>query len=379
MQKNSEPPEKILLIRFSSFGDVVQTLSVLTALKQRWPEAEIHWVTRSEFIPLIEPHPALQKAWGLKKRDGVRGLWQLAQQLSAMSFDRVYDAHNNLRSIFLCLYLWTASLTHFNRPPAILRRSLRRWKRFLLFKLRINLFEQPFSGQRDLLEPLEPWNISKIPAPSPQLFISEVADQKVKPMIQRLIPIHHLQRTAPQNFVAPNFVALAPSAAFPLKRWPLEHWKSLLQLWMSQDSEIKFVLLGGPEDTFLAKLVALAPDRILNWAGPLKLEESAAVVRHSKLLIANDTGLLHVGEQLGHPTIALMGPAPFGFPCRRETTKILELSLSCRPCSKHGQGPCTNARFQWCLAGINPEMVFDEARALMNRKSPSSLTTGPSL
>jgi len=53
-----------------------------------------------------------------------------------------------------------------------------------------------------------------------------------------------------------------------------------------------------------------------------------------------------------------MGPAPFGFPSR-ETTKIMQLDLNCRPCSKHGQGPCVNEKYQRCLVDITPEQVFE--------------------
>lgn len=340
-----QTPEKILLIRFSSFGDVVQTLSVAAALKNRWPEAEVHWVTRSEFEPLIKTHPAVHQVWSLNKRKGLAGLLQLSRALAPLSFTRIYDAHNNLRSWFIGFFLFLAALARFEKPAILLRRSIRRWKRFLLFQLRVNRFEQPFSGQRDLLEPLEEWGISKQPPLAPQLFIAPESESKARLLTQ------------PSG----RFVALAPSAAFSLKRWPFEHWKSLLQLWTTQQPKMHFILLGGPEDTFINDLVAVAPERILNLAGKLSLAESAAVIQQSQLLIANDTGLLHVGEQLGHPTIALMGPAPFGFPCRRETTRILELDLPCRPCSKHGQGPCTNTHYHWCLIGITPEIVFEEA------------------
>lgn len=342
-----EKPLKILILRFSSFGDVLQTLSVIRALKTKWPESEIHWVTRREFVPLIENHPDLKKAWGLDKNQGFQGLLALAKKLDTESFTRIYDAHNNLRSLFLCLYFFFGNLFKGKFPPVILRRSLKRWRRFFLFQLRINFFEQPFSGQRDLLEPLQRWGIPKLPPPAPQLFLPKAALDKA------------LHRSAHLG----TFVALAPSAAFPLKRWPLEHWRQLIQIWISQDPSIQFVLLGGPEDSFLEGLVALAPTQIHNFAGQLSMLESAAMVQHSQLLITNDTGLLHVGEQLGHPTIALMGPAPFGFPCRRQTTTILELDLPCRPCSKHGQGPCRNPRFQWCLVGIGPERVYQVAQA----------------
>lgn len=338
--------EIILLIRFSSFGDVVQTLSVVTALKQRWPEAEIHWITRSEFIPLIENHPHLHKVWGLNKTEGFIGLLHTAQILSHLSLTRIYDAHNNMRSWFLGFFLFWSHIFKAQRPPLLLRRSIRRWKRFLLFQLRINRFEQPFSGQRDLLEPLQAWGIDKNPPQAPQLFLGSKEQAKAKDLTVSFA----------------SFITMAPSAAFALKRWPMEHWQSLLRLVLMNFAETHVVLLGGPEDQFIQELVQIDPSRVHSFAGQLSLAESAAVIKRSRLLVANDTGLLHVGEQLGHSSIALMGPAPFGFPCRRETTKILELTLDCRPCSKHGQGPCRNSRFQWCMVGITPEWVFEEVQ-----------------
>lgn len=354
-------PLKILIIRFSSFGDVLQTLSVVAAIHQQWPQAKIHWVTRSEFSPLIENHPHLSQVWSLPKNKGFSGLWHLSEELHQQSFDRIYDAHSNMRSHFVCFYLyWRALLSKKVHPPTILRRSIKRWKRFLLFRFRINQFEQPFSGQRDLLEPLKAWGIPAYLPPTPQLFLSKDI----------------LKQLNNKNLLIPTpFIALAPSAAFELKRWPLPHWKSLLEMWLDSDTSINFVLLGGPEDTFLEELRQINPQRIFNVAGKLSLSESAALIQHSDLLIANDTGLLHAGEQLGHPTIALMGPAPFGFPSRTDSTKIMELPLSCRPCSKHGQGPCHNSQYQWCLVGITPKMVFEAAQKQWNhfRKEHPSL------
>jgi ADP-heptose:LPS heptosyltransferase len=80
--------------------------------------------------------------------------------------------------------------------------------------------------------------------------------------------------------------------------------------------------------------------------------------------VSNDTGLLHVAEQIGKPSIALMGPAPFGFPSRPKT-KIFEIDLSCRPCSKHGQGPCVNSEYQKCMRDIKPEDVSRHLRSLL--------------
>lgn len=329
--------KKILIIRFSSFGDVLQTLSVVGALHQQIPKSEIHWVTREEFLPLLSLHPGLKKVWPLNRREGFLGLLRLALSLQAEGYDAVYDAHNNLRSRVLAVFVvgflgWRRWLGQVR----FLRRPIYRWRRFLLFRFRINQFEQPFNGQKDLLRPLQKWGLSIEAPPAPQLFLAPA-----------LLPVVK-KKLAGFN----EFVALAPSAAFVLKRWPLEYWRGLIE----SQTQTNFVVLGGAQDTFLQELLSVAPERVKNLAGQLSLEESAAVVSLAQVLVSNDTGLLHVAEQLGVRCVALMGPAPFGFPSR-PLTKIMQLDLPCRPCSKHGQGPCVNPNFHECLRGITVVQV----------------------
>lgn len=336
---------KILLIRFSSFGDVTQCLSVPSALTARFPGAQVHWVTRRDLAPLLGGHPAIAKVWAFDRREGLSGLLRLGRELRAERFDRIYDAHNNLRSRLLSALLRPplASDRVFS-PPLFVRRSIRRWWRFLLFRFRINRFEQPFSGQRDLLEPLEAWGVPRFPPPpAPQLFLDEGARARADELLD--------------GWRGGDFIACAPSAAHALKRWPAEHWRALI---LALPAE-KFVLLGGPEDTFLAEIAAVAPGRVLNLAGRCDLTVSAAIVDRAKTLVTNDTGLLHVAEQRGRPAVALMGPAPFGFPSR-PSTAILELDLACRPCSKHGQGPCVNEKFHRCMVDISPSQVIAALR-----------------
>lgn len=323
---------KVLIIRFSSFGDVTQALSIPVRLKALGPEVDVHWVTRLDLAPLLENHPHIKKIWTLDRKTGLKGLFSLLWQLRREKFTHVYDAHNNLRSHILSWGLF---------PSHLLRKSQKRWKRFLLFRLRKNTYQMPFSGQRDLLEPLAKWHLPIHLPPPPQIVVQENAYKKISSLLS----------TAGMT----GFVTLAPSAAFPLKRWPLSHWISLIRL----NPEVKFICLGGKEDRFLHSLSEHFPQQVLVWAGELSLQESVATIALSRALVSNDTGLLHVAEQLGKPAIALMGPAPFGFPSR-DSTRILELSLSCRPCSKHGQGPCVNKVYQKCLADISPEQVSQE-------------------
>ncbi|MES3038263.1 MAG: glycosyltransferase family 9 protein [Bdellovibrionota bacterium] len=321
---------KILLIRFSSLGDVTQCLSVPSALKQIFPEAEVHWIVREDLAALLENHPAISKVWKFPRSAGFRGLLQLADELKAQGFTHIYDAHNNLRSRIISSRVKTSGVQ-------FLRKSQKRWWRFLLFQWRINKYPQPLSGQRDLVEPLKAWGGSGISPDSPQIFPGADKYANAKSILGSF----------------ENAIALAPSAAFPLKRWPVEYWQELVRLLPNE----KFVILGGPGEEFLNAISDVAPERVLNLAGRTDLGTSAAVVDLSKVLVSNDTGPLHLAEQRGKNCIALMGPAPFGFPSR-PSTKILQRNLSCRPCSKHGQGPCMNADFQLCLRDIKPQEII---------------------
>lgn len=326
---------KVLIIRFSSIGDLTQALSIPSLIHQHTPNAEIQFVTRQDLSGLLENNPHIQKIWKLDRKLGLGGLWKMIQELKKENFTHIYDAHNNLRSFLIRLFV---SADHK------LVRPMMRFKRFMLLQFHKNYFEKPFSGQRDLLQPLQKWGYSfALPKP-PQLFFSAKENQAVQIQLQK----NQLK----------DFVVLAPSAAYFLKRWPLEHWKKLIEL----NPNLHFVVLAGPTDEFTAELNIYK--NVTNLTGQTSLRESAAVVAQAQAVVANDTGLLHFAEQLGKPTIALMGPAPFGFPSR-PSTKILERNLACRPCSKHGQGPCVNSNYHECLKSISPDEVSVGLRHLL--------------
>lgn len=321
--------KKILIIRFSSIGDVTQSLSIPGLIHDHSPQAELHFVTRSDFVSLVQTHPHVGKVWSLDRKLGLKGLFQLIDELKKENYSHIYDAHNNLRSFLIRALI---------SGPKKLVRPMYRWKRFLLLKFHKNLFQMPFSGQRDLLKPLEKWGIPFHLPDVPQLFIDDLHKKKVEQILLSL------------NLSNSSYVVLVPSAAYDLKRWPIDHWKKLVEL----NPETQFVVLAGPSDSFTTALEK--NKNVINLTGKTSLLESAGIIADSRAVVANDTGLLHFAEQLGRPTIALMGPAPFGFPSR-STTTILEKNLSCRPCSKHGQGPCVNKNYHECLQSISPEAV----------------------
>jgi len=339
--------KKTLILRFSSLGDVVQTLSAAQNLADAGHE--VHWAIRVDLAPLIQYHPAVFRVWKLDRRDGLPGLFKLFWHLRRENYDFVYDAHDSTRSNFL---FWGLRLIPTRKQIVkerhFLKRRLQRFRRFIWIKFKRNWLTEPREAQLQILKPLAKWGVETTLPKSPQFFIDPTSRQIVQSELQKYQLI--------------NYIALCPSAAHALKRWPMEHWRKLIELLPNQ----KFAILGGPQDAFLSELVQIDPDRVINFAGRLTLLESAAVIESAHAVITNDTGLMHIAEQLLKPTFALLGPAPFGYPSRHQTTtQVFERNLKCRPCSKHGQGPCTNPNFQECLRSIAPIEIVE---ALKNAK-----------
>ena len=211
---------KILIIRFSSIGDLTQALSIPSFIKSYVADAEIHFVTRQDLAPILENHPNIHKIWKLDRQTGFLGLLSLAKELRTQNFTHVYDAHNNLRSFFIRTFI-SANNT--------LVRPMMRFKRFLLIRFQINHFEKPFSGQRDLIKPLEKWGMPfRLPA-APQLFL--------KPEVQK---------NANELVTPKDYIALVPSAAYELKRWPIKFWDELVK----KNPDKNFVVLAGKDDKF---------------------------------------------------------------------------------------------------------------------------------
>lgn len=324
--------KKILVLRFSSLGDIAQAAPIAAALKQHDAKSQVHWVTRSDFAEFAGLIANVDQIWTLDKKTGWSGLISLFKKLQNENFTHIYDAHNNLRSNIL-LILWR--LVFIFRAPKILKRSKNRWRRFLFFKFRAPVLPQPFIGARSFIEPLSAWGLSqKIPNP---------------PHLKPNTKFHHPD-------LKTNYIVFAPSAAWPTKRWPIEHWKSLaLQL-----SEQQIVLIGGKEDTFCEDIRSVAPERILNLSGKTSLFESCLIVHQTQLLISADTGFLHIADQMGVKNIGLIGPTAFGYTSQPQS-QILEVFLDCKPCSKDGRDRCTNAIEQKCMKDILPARVTQTA------------------
>ncbi len=335
---------KILIIRFSSFGDIVQAMSVLKPLKKRFPEAQIHWVTRNDFAPVLSMSSDIDVIHRFDKKQGFLGLVQLKNRLQSEKFDLIYDAHHNLRSNFLCWFLAPYPLRFFSLiRPLFIQRSKDRIKRLLLFHFRYNSFPWPFRGMHSFIAPLKPLGVQF----NQDYYLEGNFPENILSKVQSDFD-HFLQTSSGR------LVALIPGAAWEMKRWPVDYWKQLV----TYLPDCRFVILGGPEDHFCSEIAAVDDQRILNLAGACSLLASCAILKRVDAFVSADTGLLHVGDILGIPGVALIGPTAFGFPTSPKI-KVCEGQLDCRPCTKDGRGRCSHQVYQYCMTSLFPQKVAE--------------------
>jgi ADP-heptose:LPS heptosyltransferase len=326
---------KVLIVRFSSFGDIVHARSICKVLKKDLGVEKLHWLIRSDLDGAISGDKYIDRIIPFERKLGLVGLLRLSKELAKEDYDFVYDAHNNVRSFFVrtVISLFSAS--------SVVVRPKDRLKRIMLFVFGLNLFSKPYKAMESYWRPL-------------QSFLG--VSTSLSPIEWPVAP------TDEQADMLREAIVIVPSTAWPMKSWPQAHWEELILLLPEQ----KFIILGGPEDDFCESIKSVAPERVSNLAGKLSLKESSALAAHASFLISADTGLQQVADLAGVNGLSLMGPSAFGF-TTMGSMKTMEVDLKCRPCSKDGSGKCSQDIYQKCMVEITPSAVAKEVENFLGK------------
>jgi lipopolysaccharide heptosyltransferase II len=334
---------KILIIRFSSLGDIIMATAMVRCVRKAFPSAKIDMIVRADFLDLIEHNPHLDRKWGLGREQGVRGLINLVKEINQENYDLIYDAHRSLRTWMLMPFLKARHKVYYRKH--YLRRSLA-----LTFKL-------PLLDKKRMLEryidPLGRFNVV-YDGGGPEMHVGPSVTARAFEKIG-----------LPSEMDLP-IIGIVPSAQWPGKRWPISYFRKLVERIVDK-SEFRAVVFGGKEDTFCSEIVVGLPtDRVINAQGKLTIAESAAVIKRSELVVANDTGLMHVADALGIASVLFLGPTTAEMGCLpfHPLARVLEENLWCRPCSKNGQAPCIRRR-RYCLERISPERALSATLGLV--------------
>lgn len=332
---------KLLLIRFSSMGDVVLTTPLVRALRRALPDAEVHFATRRPFDTLLQSNPRLDRVLCLPGGDAA-ALRDFAATLRRERYDRVLDLHGTLRSRALRL------LVPAPRWSGYPKQTLHRWTMVRLHRRPagpvVPVAERYFGAAREL-------GVRPDGEP-PEVFVTPDAGELATAALA----------AAGVGVADGPIVALAAGARHATKCWPEEHWIDLARR-LARDG-LRPVLLGGPEDAAAADRIAAAAPGAASLAGSLDLLASAAVLARARALVSGDTGVMHLAAAVGTPVVALFGPTVrgFGFFPYTDRATILERDLHCRPCSTHG-GPACPLGHHRCLRDIRPAEVDGAVRS----------------
>lgn len=316
-----------MIIRLSSIGDIVLTSPVVRCLKQQVEGAVVHFVTKTEYAPLLKANPYIDKLHLLEEKlDG------LLDELEAENFDYIIDLHQNLRSNRIKRRLQLPAFT-------VKKLNLRKW---LLVNWKINRMPDQHIVDR-YLETLSVFDV--------------VNDGRG---LDYFIPAGESfdLKNLPATF-QDGYLAFVLAGTYVTKRLPPEKSAEICRR-----ITCPVVLLGGKQEAETGEeIAARCGPRVLNLAGKTTLNESASLVKEARLVLTNDTGMMHMAAAFQKKILSFWGNTvpEFGMtPYQPDpASQIMQVeNLGCRPCSKLGFERCPKKHFR-CMNDINPDVVVE--------------------
>lgn len=349
-------PNKILVLRFSSIGDIVLSSPLLRVLRSRFPQSQIDFVTRKDYADLIKSNPNLNYTFEFDVTSGFDGLRALKKTIQKEGYDLIVDIHDSLRSRYLRRFSGSGDVVTVNK---------RLIERAVLVKLKKDIYKDSVSVADRYIESLRRYGLRN-DGKGLELHIPDEIQFSAAGKIARL-RLNRFEKT----------IGLCPSARHETKQWPLERFFELaIRLAKELDSSI--LIFGGEMDRKLgAELAsrigqAVPGDRATSLCGHLSLLETAAAMDFCDVIVSNDSGLMHIANARRKNLVALFGSTvrQFGFfPQDSNSLVIQRNDLYCRPCSHIGRASCPEGHFR-CMIDISVDEVHSNVLRLLSTKTP---------
>lgn len=329
--------KKILIIRFSSIGDIVLASPVFRCVKKQLPDTKVHFLTKISFKIVTAANPYIDKFFYY-----VDNMEELMQKLKDENYDYVIDLHNNFRSNKVKHALKKVTYTVDKLTV----------QKFLLTQLNIDVMPNRHITQRSL-DTVLPLGV-RDDGGGLDYFIAK--HDEVKP---KDIPTGHLA----------GYFVIVIGATYFTKKFPAH---KIIELCNKIDHPI--ILLGGREDVENGKIISENdPVKIYNACGKFNISESADIIKKAKLVVSNDTGMQYIACALKRPLVALWGgttpdldvePYYGNFFLSNQQKPVYEniiLNLRCQPCSKYGLNKCPLEHFN-CMEKINVDELVEKVK-----------------
>ncbi|MBU1275944.1 MAG: lipopolysaccharide heptosyltransferase I [Proteobacteria bacterium] len=339
---------KVLIVKLSALGDVVQSLPVAMAIRCQAPRAQIDWLVERPSAGLLKGHPALDRVLvsprhQMAEADGLplTPLTGFGRELRSVRYDAVVDLQGLMKSA-ICVALSRGSRKIGWRGG---KEALAAWA----YKERMAPFDPDRPALERYLDMLEPLGLER-PA---KVEFGLTPEPAALDAARALLP--GLDGGRP-------LVVLHPMAKWDSKLWPLAHWVELAKLLGEQGARL--VVSGSGEDAKIGRLIAnragLGPD-LMDLTGRTGLKELAALLSLADAVVCTDTGVMHLAAAMGTKVVALFGPTapwrtgPFG-----QNHIILRAGLECSPCFERF---CPELK---CMEQISPAQAAQAASQLVS-------------
>ncbi len=339
--------QRILIIKPSSFGDVIHALPVLNGLRQRYPQAGISWLVADSCAGLLEGHAALDEVIRFdRRRYGQIGrsfrvtveFMEFVHTLRAQNFDLVLDLQGLFRSGFLAMA---------SGAPVRLGFSPGREFSWLFYTHRVAAPDREMHA-----------------VDRNYLFARALGFDDVP--IRFDLPVQPAARASAERMLAGNgmragrsYVLMGPGTRWGTKMWPAKYFAELARRFEAETG-LAVVLIGMENEVQIAAEVEkLAAGAVVNLAGRTTLPELIALVDGASLVVMHDSGPMHLATALGKPMVALYGPTSHvrTGPYRRPEA-VTRLDLECAPCYLKRLSECPYDHR--CMRELLPDAVMQK-------------------
>jgi ADP-heptose:LPS heptosyltransferase len=325
---------RILIIRFSSIGDIVLTTPVVRRLKlQLEGDIEVHYLTKKSFASLLTSNPHITKVHTIEKATA-----EVIEELRELDFDYIIDLHKNVRSAMVKRDLRGLSFT-------LDKLNFKKW-----WFVNFGIDRMPKTHIVDrYLDTIRGFG-TEDDAKGLDFFIPEDSEVDLK---------------STPEFLHTGYVALAIGAAHVGKRMSKEQLTEVLG-----NIDLPVVLIGGPQDLELADQLSVNRSQVYNACGKYSVLESASLIRQAQVVIAGDTGMMHIASAFGKCIVSVWGctvPELGMGPYRPHPKSIIiePKDLTKRPCSKLGNR-CKYGEKDRCITHNSAQGIVRAAQDLFS-------------
>ncbi len=345
----TDPVRRLLLIKPSSLGDIVHAMPTLAALRERFPQAEVTWLVKRQWAPLVDVMAGVDQVCSVS--EGLRGWLGRVPALRAAGFDLVVDLQGLFRSGAMA---WS---TGCDRRIGF---ANAREGSPLFYTSRVAVPSVPMHAVDRYLLVAEALGAARPTQPQFEFVDRSEDRQAVETMLARAGMV------AQQPWVAMNV-----SARWETKRWPPQHFAEAADR-LSQTHGLPVVLIGGPaERPESLAVTALMRTKAIDLTGQTPVGLLPGLLRRATVLVTNDSGPMHIAAAVGTPVVALFGPTdpvrtgPYG-----KGHVVLSHAVECRPCFRRD---CARAVPLECLTAVGPESVVRAVEQQLERSHKPGL------